>query len=97
VVATTDHLEESTFGVFESGLPEILKTPSLFGVRRLTLAESRKEHHSTWPRPRVMRDWSLIYKLLSATELTLAMSDNLGSSDEHLARRMVQFRKPKNL
>jgi hypothetical protein len=39
----------------------------------------------------------LIYKLLSATELTLALSDSLGSCEEHLAHRMIQFRKWSNL
>lgn len=43
-LAQLHHLEEFAFGVFESDLPELLRTPSLTGVRKLTLAESRKNN-----------------------------------------------------
>jgi protein phosphatase 1 regulatory subunit 7 len=39
-----DHLEEFSFGVFESDLPDLLNTPSLFGLRKLILAGSRRNN-----------------------------------------------------
>lgn len=38
------NLEEFTFGVFETDLPDLLRFSSLRGVRRLILAESRKNN-----------------------------------------------------
>jgi hypothetical protein len=43
-IAQLGQLEEFAFGVFESDLPDILNTPSLLGVRKLILAESRKNN-----------------------------------------------------
>jgi hypothetical protein len=39
-----EHLEEFGFGVFESELPDLLRFSSLLGIRRLILAESRKNN-----------------------------------------------------
>jgi protein phosphatase 1 regulatory subunit 7 len=39
-----EHLEEFAFGVFESDLPDLLRFSSLLGIRRLILAESRKNN-----------------------------------------------------
>jgi hypothetical protein len=48
-LAGLQHLEEFAFGVFESDLPELLRTPSLINVRRLILAESRKNNTDLSP------------------------------------------------
>lgn len=39
-----EHLEEFGFGVFESELPDLLRFSSLLGIRKLILAESRKNN-----------------------------------------------------
>jgi hypothetical protein len=43
-IAQLHHLEEFAFYVFESDLPDLLKTQSLIGVRKLILAQSRKNN-----------------------------------------------------
>ncbi len=43
-IARLEHLEEFAFGVFEADLPDLLRTHSLTRVRKLILADSRKNN-----------------------------------------------------
>jgi hypothetical protein len=43
------HLEELRFGVFEADVPRMLEMPALFGLRKLTLAETRKKNFDLSP------------------------------------------------